>query len=157
MVRLVPITPEESHAFLERSDRQYADEHVRVGNREIAGALALARTETSRLLPQGLDTPVQSLRSIRDDAWGVRVGEGWYSLQRSERRPLLSVYWVGIDGPYRRRGFATRLRRLEGESQRLGTARIALSVFAENTSTFALYAKLGYAPTRTMMAKTLRS
>ncbi len=130
MVRLVPMSPEEARAFLEWSDRQYAEEHVRAGTWAETDALTRARAETGRLLPKGLDTPDQFLLVIQNQTTGERLGEIWYCIQRSEGRPQLFVYWIGIDEQNRRRGYATEvLAQLEQEARRVGAYRVALHVF----------------------------
>jgi ribosomal protein S18 acetylase RimI-like enzyme len=158
MVQLVPMSPEECRAFLERSDRQYAQDHVRAGTWEESEALRRAHAETEQLLPKGLETPDQFLRVIRDAAKGDRLGEVWYCIQRSEGRPQLFVYWIGIDEKHRRHGYATEvLNQLETEARRAGANRVVLHVFGDNASALSLYAKLGYKATNVMMAKPVTS
>ena len=156
MVRLIPMTAQESLAFLERNDRWYADERVRVGSWDAAEALALAKAETAQLLPQGLDTPDQFLRAVYDEARRERVGEVWYCIQKAHARPEVFVYWVGINEGHRRRGIATEvLREVETEARKIGAGRILLSTAGDNAPALALYTRLGFHPSSLTMTKSL--
>ena len=138
------MTPDQSRAFLEWSDRQYADEHVRAGTWDASDALARAKEETSMLLPRGPDTPDHFFRSVEQDSPGERLGEVWYALQRAGQRTQAVVYWIGVHPRYRRQGVATRvLRQVEEEARKAGATRLLLSVFGDNSAALALYAKLG--------------
>jgi len=157
MVRLRPMSPTELDVLLERLTPDYAADHVRSGQWDEGDAVARSRREIARLVPEGVRTPNQFLRTIVDDSGDQRVGEVWYALQTMERvRPQVFVYWLGIDLPFRRRGYAAQvLRWMEDEARRLGADRIALHVFADNTGAQALYAREGYVSTNVLMAKAL--
>ena len=153
MVRLRPMTPEEFRAFLDWSVPDYAQANVRAGRWKESDAVDRSRAEYAQLLPQGVDTPDNFLRTIIDEQ-GARVGEVWFALQKQEGWPQLFVYWIGIDERHRRRGYATEVFRIvEGEAKRLGAARVALHVFGDNTAARALYERLGYAAKNVIMAK----
>lgn len=157
MIRLVPMTPAELDDFLATSIPRYAEESVRSGRwtREIA--LDSSRTEHERLLPQGVATPDQYLRTIRDAGTGERVGELWYA-HRSEAGPKqVWIFWIGIDPAHRRHGYAQdALRALEAETRRLGSDRLGLHVFAFNSGARALYDRMGFEATNVVMWKTVR-
>jgi ribosomal protein S18 acetylase RimI-like enzyme len=149
------MTDEELEAYLARSIPEYARDHVEAGNWDERHALELSKKEHEQLLPKGIHTPDNFLRTIiDDDHGGRRVGEIWYALQKDRARPQLFIYWVGVDEPFRGKGFGTEaLRLLEGEAQRLGATSIALHVFATNTKAQALYGRLGFRPTNVLMSK----
>jgi ribosomal protein S18 acetylase RimI-like enzyme len=154
VLRLDPMTPEELDRWLAHAIPAYAEDHVRAGRWDAANALELSRAEHARLIPQGVATPDQFLRTLRDAASGQVVGELWYALRKEGARTDLFVYWIGIAEAHRRRGYAREaLRALEPEAKRLGADRIALHVFGENTGAQALYRSLGYEVTNLLMAK----
>lgn len=156
MIRLQPMTPEELHAFLERSIPAYAEDHVRAGRWKASDAIERSRAEHEQLLPQGVHTPDNYLRTVQDAASGARVGEVWYTLLMPEGFPQLFVYWIGIDAEHRRKGFATEVfGEIEKEARRLGATRIALHVFGDNTGARAFYEKLGFRATNISMSKVL--
>ena len=156
MIRLAPMTPEELRSYLERSIPEYAQSHVESGRWRAEDAVARSRAEHDELLPNGVATPDQYLRTVWDAEQGVRVGEVWYALQRQEGSPQLFVYWIGIEEAHRRRGYATDvLREVEREARRLGASRVALHVFGGNTGARALYERLGFVTTNVLMAKTV--
>jgi len=156
MITLEPMTAAELRSFLDWSIADYAEDHVRAGTWDAAHALERSRAEHAQLLPQGVETPDNYLRTIRAEDVGNRVGEVWYALRRDEGPPQLFVYWIGIDRQFRRRGYASAaLRRLETEARNLGATRIALHAFGDNQEGRALYEKLGYQITHVLMAKTV--
>jgi ribosomal protein S18 acetylase RimI-like enzyme len=154
MIQLVPMTPRELQAFLERSIPEYAAEHVRAGRWRKEDSVERSRAEHEHLLPNGVESPDNYLRTVVDPERGERVGEVWYTLQKQEGWPQLFVYWIGIDENHRRRGYASEvLRKVEEEARRLGASRVALHVFGDNTGARTLYEKLGYSTTNVLMAK----
>lgn len=156
MIRTEPMTPERFAAFFEESVARYAEENIRTGRWDASNGLAQSRAEHERLLPQGLETPHEYLRSIVEAASGERVGDLWYS-HRSEGGPKqVWIFWIGIDPAHRRRGYAGEaLRSVEVEARRLGSTRVGLHVFAFNTGARSLYEQLGYAATNVVMWKEL--
>jgi len=157
MVRLVPMTAPELQKFLESSIPEYAQDWVRSGRWKPEDALERSREEHAQLLPQGVETPDQYLRTVWEEAGGERVGEVWYGLQRQEGWDQLFLYWIGIRPEHRRRGYAADvLREVESEARRLGAVRLGLHVFAENAGARALYERIGFVTTNLLMAKDLR-
>ena len=155
MIHLEPMTAEELERFLERSIPEYAADHVRDGQWNEAESIERSREEHRQLLPQGVESPDNFLRTIRDET-GRRVGELWYNWDTEAARPQLFIYWIGIDAAYRRRGYGeAAMGLIEAEARRLGAERIALHVFGGNRVAQSLYAKLGYVPTNVLMAKRL--
>lgn len=156
MVQLVPMNPEEFRLFRDSYAPEYAQDHVRIGSWDPAEAVALAKGRIDELLPRGTETPDQYLRKIVDQVTGERVGEVWYSFQRAGARLSCYIHWIGIYQAHRGRGIATTvLRQVEKEARRAGARRLALNVFASNSSAAALYAKLGFSPGATFMVKPL--
>ena len=156
MIRVEPMTEARFTAFLEESVTRYAEENVRSGRWDPASALEASRTEHEKLLPQGLKTPNEYLRSIFVAETAERAGDLWYS-HRSENGPKqVWIFWIGIDEAHRRRGYAGEaLRAVEAAARDLGSSRVGLHVFGFNTGARALYEQLGYVATNLVMWKDL--
>jgi GNAT superfamily N-acetyltransferase len=156
MIRLEPMTPERAAAFLEESIRRYAEDNTRSGRWTPDVAMDASRKEHEKLLPDGLDSADQFLRTVHDGASGVRVGDLWYA-HRSEGGPKqVWIFWIGIDPQHRRRGYAAdALRAVELEARRLGSDRVGLHVFGFNSGARALYEGLGYEVTNLVMWKSV--
>jgi len=153
MVRLRAMTADEFQAFLDWSVPEYARDHVTSGRWKESEAVERSRAEHAELLPQGVNTPNNFLRTIHDEG-GTRVGEVWFALQKDGDSSQVFVYWIGINEPYRRKGYATEVFHIiEAEAKRLGATRVALHVFGGNQAGRALYEHLGYAVTNVIMTK----
>jgi RimJ/RimL family protein N-acetyltransferase len=156
VIRVEPMTEARFVGFLEESILRYAEENVRTGRWDAATGVEQSRKEHARLLPQGLATPHEYLRSIFAVDTGDRVGDLWYSYRGEGGPRQVWIFWIGIDPTHRRRGYAAEaLRTVEVEARRLGSTRVGLHVFAFNSGARALYEKLGYAPTNVVMWKEL--
>ena len=156
MVQIAPMTVDEFEAFLKTDIPRYATEHVRAGNWGKDFALERSEAEFKGLLPQGAETPDHHLCKILDEVTGQRVGEVWYAIQRDHGVVQVFVFWIGIEEPYRRHGFATQtFHLLEVTARKEGASRVALSVFGHNQAAHSLYARLGYVPIGISMAKSV--
>ena len=80
MVRLVPMTSDMYHSFLEQAVADFADDKVRSGNWPAEGALQRSRQVFQQFLPQGLDTPDQHIYTITADEDGNELGYLWYGI-----------------------------------------------------------------------------
>ena len=156
MVRLEPMTDPEFRELLSALDREYAEDHVRAGTWPKEGSLERAHAETTSLLPQGLQTPDQFLRTVVDERTGQRVGEVWYAVRQDGLLRELWIYWVGVAEGHRRHGFGQAvLVQLEEEARRLGVSHLALHVFGDNQPARELYTRMGYGMTNIRMMKVL--
>lgn len=73
--------PEEAYAaFFEHAAGGYAAQNVAGGRWLAEDAADLARTETKRLLPQGLETPDNYLFEVVDEAAAKVVGYVWFAV-----------------------------------------------------------------------------
>jgi RimJ/RimL family protein N-acetyltransferase len=155
-IRLEPMTEARFAPFLEESIRGYAADNVRAGRWSPDQAVDASRKEHARLLPDGVRSPDQFLRTIHDATTGERVGDLWYA-HRGEGGPKqVWIFWIGIDPAHRRHGYAAEaLKAVEVEARRLGSDRVGLHVFAYNTSARALYERLGYETTNLVMWKSV--
>jgi RimJ/RimL family protein N-acetyltransferase len=156
MIDRQPMTTSEFAAFLESSIAMYAEDNVAAGRWTREEALEQSRAEHEKLVPQGIHTPDQYLFLLRDGPGGPKVGELWYAVRREGAAPFLWIYWIGIDAPYRRKGFASEaLRSVEPDARRLGVGRVGLHVFGSNDSARSVYRSLGYVETNVVMSKDL--
>jgi ribosomal protein S18 acetylase RimI-like enzyme len=147
--------PEAYDAFVEDCVASYASDNVESHRWAQAGARERARAEFMRLMPQGLQTPGQSVYEIHGD--GEVVGFVWFAVQESAGVRNGYVYSIQVRPEFRGQGHASAaLRLLEDIAAGLGLVHIALHVFAFNTSAQALYRSLGYGITGVNMLKPLR-
>jgi RimJ/RimL family protein N-acetyltransferase len=157
MVKLQLMTPAEYEAWHVNTVQEYADEKVKAGNWDAAGALERSAEEHRKLLPQGLASPDNYLYTLwAEPAPGApltAVGMLWLAVP-AWKPPLAFVYDFLIYEPYRRRGYAFEaLRALEDNVRALGLDTIGLHVFGHNHAARALYEKAGYEVTNVNMAK----
>jgi ribosomal protein S18 acetylase RimI-like enzyme len=132
---------DELEPWRERQVRLYAEDGLEGFGGDAELALADARADFARLLPDGLATPDTSLVVLA--AGDERVGHLWV---RHHRSPGLSyVYDVEVDEAHRGRGHgraamlvAERLARDAGDDV------LGLHVFGFNTVARSLYRSLGY-------------
>jgi RimJ/RimL family protein N-acetyltransferase len=154
MVRLVPMTETDYRRFLRWSIEDYAQQQVRAGAWKPETAVSLAEQMVHGLLPEGLDSPDQTLCSILDAASGEPVGYLWYGLRSGAGEQFVALYEFLIFEAHRRRGYGTAaLKVLEDRARELGVDRILLHVFGHNEAARALYQKLGYVERNVTMVR----
>ncbi len=156
VVRLEPMTEPEYARFLADLLPSYAAEHRRSGRWDERSALANARLEAERLLPQGRETPGHRFFTILDDSSGTPVGQLWLGRLPPPEMPAAFVFYITIDPPQRRHGYAAAaLRAAEEWAKAEGLEQIALHVFGWNTGAIELYRTLGYETVGLQMRKRL--
>ena len=152
------MTPIEFESLRDRLVREYAAEHVAVGNWTEDEAPRRAADETAALLPQGVDTPgVLMLMAETPD--GDVVGLLWLVL---ERRPGTGggawIYDIEIVPERRGQGFGRALlAAAEREAASHGAASIGLNVFGTNAVARSLYESAGYRVATIQLSKDLRA
>lgn len=151
-VVLQRMTPEEYVPFREALVASYGAAHAKAGRWTAEEAPAAAAKEIDTLLPKGVGTEDHHLFTVHEAPGSPSVGVLWLA----KRPDGAFVYELEIDEAHRRRGLgrATMLA-AEQVAREIGTTRIALHVFGENTTARELYRSLGYAETNVMMAKPL--
>jgi ribosomal protein S18 acetylase RimI-like enzyme len=155
-IRFEPMEEEDYQRSLERGIPFYANQLVERGLCQKDRALEVSQSDFEQLLPQGLRTPHRHLCNVVDDMTGDHVGEAWYTARDRGGTVEFWIDWIWIEPTYRRRGFATAaLRHLEDEARKVGADRTGLSVWLDNPSAVALYAKLGYVISNVRMTKFL--
>jgi RimJ/RimL family protein N-acetyltransferase len=157
MVRLVPMTPEEFEAFMVISMRDQAQGQVQAGAWLPEESGENIHRLRSQFLPGGLATPGQCFFIVQEASTGIKVGGLWYLVQEEEGRRELFVVDIQIGPAYRRRGYASAaFKAMEEQVREAGIDTISLHVFEHNRPARAMYEKLGYTGTGTMMSKALR-
>ena len=133
MTTLAALTEEEFPAFFELAAAAYAKENVMGGRWLEADALALAHSETNRLLPLGIGTPENHLYSVRSEFNQEHVGYVWFAeMQRGSAR-IAFICQVLIEPRHRRQGHArAALQAVQAIAHSKGLSGLALHVFAHN-------------------------
>lgn len=148
------MTAAEFSSFRERLIREYAAEHVRVGNWSPDRAGELAAKETDDLLPDGVDTPRMLLLAAKTETAGL-IGVAWVALEH-ERAPGAWIYDIEIVPEQRGRGHGRALlRAVEREVKKRSAKSISLNVFGSNAIARELYESSGYEVTSMYMRKQL--
>ena len=156
MVILQPIAVDAFPAFVDQAVAFYAGQNVAAGRFSESDALALSRTETQKLLPDGIATPGQFFFEVMAVGAAGAVGHLWLaSMPRGSSR-VMFVCQVLVKPEHRRKGYA-RAALLAAEQLALeqGLSGIALHVFSHNTHAQALYRGLGYGVASLNMLKPL--
>ncbi len=162
-VSLVPLSPAELRAFMERQIVEYAEEQVRAGQWTREEALQLSR-DTTLTFVDG-DRPAKGHRFFKGvDAGGREVGWIWLGPLPADLRIERAqwLYQITVKESLRGRGFGrAMLRATEEMLAREGVLELHLHVFRWNRAAMALYGSDGFAITEdgvtdARMAKRLR-
>ena len=152
----VSMRPEYYPVFFDLASKAYASENVLAGRWPADDALDTARSETERLLPQGLATPENQLLEILEAEQGPTVGFAWFA--RMKRGPSFAAFicQIYVTPEARRRGHAkAALVAIEQLAIEQGLSSVALHVFAHNEGALALYKSIGYSVASLNMHKLL--
>ena len=134
-------------AWLPLLRQDYAGELIRDFGMSADQARAQAAAEIDGRRPDG-----HSVFTI--DVDGQTVGHLWLVERRDAYEPILSVYDIDVDEPYRGRGYGKAAMLLaEEEARRRGLTRIALHVGARNDVGRNLYRSLGFEENEISMSK----
>jgi ribosomal protein S18 acetylase RimI-like enzyme len=154
MTVLAPMPAESFGAFFEHAVAGYAADNVASGRWLEHEALQLARSETERLLPNGVATPDNHLYEIKASTNGEVVGHLWFAAMSRGSRRIAYLFQIEVYPPFRRRGHArAALRALESVAATKGLSGVALNVFGSNAEAQALYRATGYSVTSISMHK----
>jgi len=154
MVRLVPMTEEEFEAFMKISMQDQARGQVQAGTWRAEDADNNIEMLRSQFLPDGLTTPDHFFYSIEAAGADARVGGLWYMVEEEEGKRQVFVVDIQIYDPYRRRGYGSQaFQAMEEKAREMGITTLSLHVFTHNHPARAMYEKLGYVGTETMMSK----
>lgn len=142
-VEVSPMTPERYSRYAVESEAAFAQDLVDAGRYTMEEAVQESRRQFLDELPQGLDTPGQSLFTASFD--DVEVGILWIGMRRRDGRPHAFILDIEVAAEHRRKGYGRELMHAaEREAQRLGAGSIGLHVFGFNTGAVSLYHQLGY-------------
>lgn len=156
MVRLVPMTEEAFQDFMVISMRDQAQGQVQAGAWRAEEADGNINALSSQFVPAGLATPGHFFLTIEDAATDAKVGGLWYLVEEEEGKRQLFVVDIQIHEAYRRHGYGSQaFEAVEETAQETGITTISLHVFRHNHPARAMYEKLGYVGTDTMMSKEL--
>ncbi len=156
MTILAPMRIENFASYLESAVIGYAEDNVTSGRWPRESALARAKAEFERLLPQGLATPSNHIFEIRESKEGATVGSLWFLEHEIFGNRSAFVYDLKVSEQYRRQGHAKRaFFAFESVALKLNISNIALHVFEHNTNARALYHELGYSITGVNMRKSI--
>lgn len=154
MVKLTPMAQEDFAAYLERSVREYAAEHVKTGNWKESESLEKSRAEFNKLLPNGLQSKDEFVYSIVDESTGRKMGILWVEVKMDEtpRRAFGYDFWIAEE--FRGKGFGKQaLMALDEILKSKDVEFMGLHVFGHNTNAFELYKKMGFEITNVQMKK----
>ena len=141
MLTLRPMTEDEFVAFKAISMENYAHERARNSGLPIETERDIAQRQYAELFKDGLQTQGLHLWKIVTDG-GEPVGDLWVAVEGGN---TAFIYFIGVDAPYRGRGYAGQaLDLLEAELGPLGINQIGLNVFEDNAIAKHLYEKKGY-------------
>jgi ribosomal protein S18 acetylase RimI-like enzyme len=158
MTKLVRMREESFERFFELAVHGYAEDNAASGRWSWQDAVLLARTETTRLLPQGLATKDNDLFEIQLPRSGEIVGYLWAAALNRGVKKVAYIYQLYVLPEFRRQGHARRaLQQYEAMARQGGFGSVALNVFGSNTGAQTLYRSLGFAVTSIGMHKDLAS
>ncbi|HEV2317121.1 MAG TPA: GNAT family N-acetyltransferase [Thermoplasmata archaeon] len=155
-IRIAPMNDVQWTHFMSWCTRLYAEANAREGRWDPASAEANAAAEFREIAPQGQATPGHSFNHIVDDDGPGTVGQLWFVRRQEGGTNEMFIYWLGIDEPNRKKGYAAAaLRALDDEARSHHVLRIGLHVFAGNSPAISLYQKMGYVTTGHLMARSV--
>lgn len=152
---LRPATGTEYEAWTSRAVAGYAAEIAASGEMSPEAAMAKARRDHERALPDGLATDGQLLWRLVAD--GQPVGWLWLAIPGPHGDPDMAwVNLVEVDEAFRGRGYGREAMLLaEAEARSRGMRSVGLNVHGSNAVARSLYAGLGYQVTAQQMKKPL--
>ncbi|MEV6284371.1 GNAT family N-acetyltransferase [Kribbella sp. NPDC051770] len=150
-VTLRTMTAAEYAGWQDRNARSFAAGIGPLRGLDGAAAIAFARTEVDKLLPDGLGTDKHLLWSAFA-ADGTLVGSLWISVLT----PVPYIYGVEVEEQQRGRGYGRSIMiAAEQECRLRGYSQLDLNVFGNNAPAINLYESLGFETVSQMMRKQL--
>jgi GNAT superfamily N-acetyltransferase len=141
----------------EESIREYALEKVDAGTWPAAEALERSARSYIELLPDGLETAGQELRSMVTDD-GDRVGTAWFVVEDRPIGRVVFIYDIAVHPEHRRKGYAmAALGAIETYAREHGCVGVQLHVHGGNTGARQLYLRAGFVETDVTMLKRVTS
>lgn len=142
-VEVSAMTAERYRSFAAHSEAEFALDLAASGRYTEEEALAESHRQMLLELPDGVDTPGQSLLTASVD--GEEVGILWVGARRRDGNPHAFVLDIEVAQEHRRRGYGRELMyAAEREARAIGADSVGLHVFGFNESAIDLYERLGY-------------
>jgi len=149
-----PMTAERFAGYVTTTEAAFARDLAASGRATADEAVKEAARQLRAELPDGLDTPGQSLFTA--SVGGVEVGTLWVGARLRGDRPHAFVLDVEVAEAYRRRGYGRQLMlAAEREARAIGADSVGLHVFGVNEGAIALYEQLGYRRVEEMLFRDL--
>ncbi|WP_327297786.1 MULTISPECIES: GNAT family N-acetyltransferase [unclassified Streptomyces] len=143
-VDLVPMTPQDYESYVPYVLADYASRTSGAGVVSRADSEARAHREFTRLLPQGLDTPDNTLCVITVDGEERPVGRLWYALRGAGEQRYAMILNVEVDAEYRGQGYGRSVMRACAQSARAeGALSLRINLLGEDIHNKKLYESLG--------------
>lgn len=156
MIQLQKMDNRDFEDYMASAITDYASDKVAAGTWAKAEAKQLSKESFERLLPNGVDTEKEYLYSIVVGQASQKVGYLWFQMNETLMGKSAFILDFVIFEQVRGRGYGKQtLEVLEEVAKNLDIHKIALHVFAHNTTAIALYEKVGYKNTDITMAKYL--
>lgn len=156
MIQLQNMNNLDFEDYMASAITDYAVDKVAAGAWAKAESEQLSKEAFERLLPKGVNTENEYLFSILNSEASQKVGYLWFQLSETLLGKTAFILDFVIFEQYRGRGYGHQtLKVLEEVAKNLDIHKIALHVFAHNTTAIALYEKVGYKNTDITMAKYL--
>ena len=144
--------PDRFEAWSQQSVRAYAEENVKSGRWDDSEAMERSEREFMEQLPDGLATPDHFMFELFFES--EYIGYIWVFINPGAAVPSAFIYDIEIVAEQRGKGFGkATMRALEPWCKALNLKRIALNVFAFNTTAIELYQGMGYQTTNFSMQK----
>jgi ribosomal protein S18 acetylase RimI-like enzyme len=151
MVTLRPMTEPEFAVFKDFMYQDYVEAQARSAVVPVEEVSDMARAQIEHLMQDGLRSPMHRYWKVVT-LEGTAVGDLWVQVEAEKRQAF--IYFVGVEAPYRGRGYARQaLTALEVLLRERGVTRTSLNVFGDNIVARRLYERLGYQQAAILMRK----
>ena len=152
---LRPMNPDEVATFVAQQEHGYVQQMVEFAGLPEDDAVAKARADMERYLPEG--RPGEGQHLFVAEAGGDVVGHLWLAKQSpSPRAGEAWIYDIEVLAAHRGKGYGRDLTLAAcEEAKRLGCRSLGLNVFGGNDVAIRLYQSLGFRTTNLQMSKAL--
>ncbi|MBO9625199.1 MAG: GNAT family N-acetyltransferase [Microbacterium sp.] len=142
-IEVSAMSAERYRSFAAHSEAEFALDLAASGRYTEEEAVAESHRQMLAELPDGVDTPGQSLLTASVD--GEEVGILWVGARLRDGSPHAFVLDIEVAKEHRRQGYGRELMHAaEREARAIGADSIGLHVFGFNTGAVDLYEQLGY-------------
>jgi ribosomal protein S18 acetylase RimI-like enzyme len=156
MIALVPLKEGEFPRFFETVVESHAKDNIAAGRWNASDAPALARKETTRLLPGNEKTPENYLFVLQDTDNKSEVGYLWFGNTTRAGKKVAYLCQLYIHPQFQRCGYGRQaMSAFETEARSRRYDALGLHVLATNAGAHRLYQAAGYGVTSMNMQKEL--